>query len=67
MDQSSLALGISNSRSQIISDFKFGKLRFARAADVDTFRGLRRGDLVRVEGEFVNPESLQLFGIFIIA
>jgi hypothetical protein len=32
----------------------------ARAADVDNFRGLRRGDRVRVEGEFVNPESLQL-------
>ena len=32
----------------------------ARTADVDNFRGLRRGDQVRVEGEFVNPESLQL-------
>ena len=32
----------------------------ARAADVDNFRSLRRGDHVRVEGEFVNPESLQL-------
>ena len=32
----------------------------ARAADVDSFRALRRGDQVRVEGEFVNPESLQL-------
>jgi hypothetical protein len=32
----------------------------ARAADVDSFRNLRRGDQVRVEGEFVNPESLQL-------
>lgn len=32
----------------------------ARAADVDSFRGLRRGDQVRVEGEFVNSESLQL-------
>jgi hypothetical protein len=32
----------------------------ARTADVDSFRGLRRGDRVRVEGEFVNPESLQL-------
>jgi hypothetical protein len=31
----------------------------ARAADVDNFRSLRRGDHVRVEGEFVNPESLQ--------
>jgi len=32
----------------------------ARTADVDNFRGLRRGDQVRVEGEFVNAESLQL-------
>ena len=32
----------------------------AKTADVDSFRGLRRGDLVRVEGEFVHPESLQL-------
>jgi hypothetical protein len=32
----------------------------ARAADVDSFRSLRRGDQVRIEGEFVNPESLQL-------
>jgi hypothetical protein len=32
----------------------------ATTTDVDSFRGLRRGDYVRVEGEFVNPESLQL-------
>jgi hypothetical protein len=32
----------------------------ARTADVDNFRSLRRGDQVRVEGEFVNPESFQL-------
>jgi hypothetical protein len=32
----------------------------AKTADVDSFRDLRRGDRVRVEGEFVNPESLQL-------
>ena len=32
----------------------------ARTADVDSFRSLRRGDRVRVEGEFVNSESLQL-------
>jgi len=32
----------------------------ARTADVDNFRALRRGDPVRVEGEFVNPESFQL-------
>jgi hypothetical protein len=32
----------------------------ARAADVDSFRGLRRGDEVKVEGEFVNAESFQL-------
>jgi hypothetical protein len=32
----------------------------ATAADIDNFRNLRRGDHVRVEGEFVNPESLQL-------
>lgn len=32
----------------------------ARAADVDTFRALRRGDEVRIEGEFINPESFQL-------
>jgi len=32
----------------------------ARAADVDSFRTLRRGDPVRVEGEFVSPDNLQL-------
>ena len=32
----------------------------ARAADVDYFHGLRRGDHVMVEGEFVNPENFQL-------
>lgn len=32
----------------------------ARPADVDSFRALRRGDRVRVEGEFVNPNNLQL-------
>ena len=32
----------------------------ARAADVDNFRGLRRGDEVKIEGEFINPESFQL-------
>jgi hypothetical protein len=32
----------------------------ARTADVDNFRRLRRGDHVRVEGEFLNPDSFQL-------
>jgi hypothetical protein len=32
----------------------------ARPADVENFRALRRGDQVRVEGEFVSSESLQL-------
>jgi hypothetical protein len=32
----------------------------ARPADVESFRRLRRGDHVSVEGEFVNPDSLQL-------
>ena len=32
----------------------------AKAADVESFRRLRRGDFVRVEGEFVNPNNLQL-------
>jgi hypothetical protein len=32
----------------------------AKAADVENFRRLRRGDYVRVEGEFVNPENLQM-------
>ncbi|HEY2921197.1 MAG TPA: hypothetical protein VGK77_19615 [Candidatus Binatia bacterium] len=32
----------------------------ARTADVENFRGLRRGDYVRVEGEYVNPDSFQL-------
>jgi hypothetical protein len=32
----------------------------ARTADVETFRRLRRGDYVRLEGEFLNPESFQL-------
>jgi hypothetical protein len=32
----------------------------AKAADVENFRRLRKGDYVRVEGQFVNPDSLQL-------
>jgi hypothetical protein len=32
----------------------------ARGADVDNFRRLRRGDYVRIEGEFVNADNLQL-------
>lgn len=32
----------------------------ARSADVDSFRRLRRGDYVRVEGEFVNADNVQL-------
>jgi hypothetical protein len=32
----------------------------ARAADVDSFRSLRRGDSVRVEGEYINRDNLQL-------
>jgi hypothetical protein len=32
----------------------------ARTTDVDNFRRLRTGDYVRVEGEFVNPDNLQL-------
>lgn len=32
----------------------------ARTEDIDYFRSLRRGDRVRVEGEFVNPDNLQL-------
>ena len=32
----------------------------ARQSDVDSFRTLRRGDVVRIEGEFVSPENLQL-------
>jgi hypothetical protein len=32
----------------------------ARAADVDSFRTLRRGDPVRVEGEFLSPDNFQL-------
>ena len=35
----------------------------ARPADIDMFRDLRRGDRVRVEGEFVNAESLQLLAL----
>lgn len=34
----------------------------ARGADVDNFRRLRQGDYVRIEGEFVNPDNLQLMG-----
>lgn len=33
----------------------------ARAADIESFRRLRRGDYVRIEGDFVNPENFQLF------
>ena len=32
----------------------------ARTADIESFRRLRRGDYVRVEGRFVSPDSLQL-------
>jgi hypothetical protein len=32
----------------------------ARGADVDNFRRLRNGDYVRVEGEFVNADNVQL-------
>jgi hypothetical protein len=32
----------------------------ARPGDVESFRRLRRGDPVRVEGEFVNPDNFQL-------
>jgi translation initiation factor IF-1 len=32
----------------------------ARTADVDNFRRLRTGDYVRIEGEFVNSDNLQL-------
>lgn len=32
----------------------------ARTTDVDNFRRLRTGDYVRVEGEFVNADNLQL-------
>lgn len=32
----------------------------ARTADVDSFRSLRRGDRVRVEGEFVGRDNFQL-------
>ena len=33
----------------------------ARAADVESFRRLRPGDRVRLEGEFVNRDNLQLY------
>jgi hypothetical protein len=32
----------------------------ARSADVDSFRALRRGDPVRIEGQFISPENFQL-------
>lgn len=32
----------------------------ARQTDVESFRSLRRGDVVRIEGEFVSPDNLQL-------
>jgi hypothetical protein len=32
----------------------------ARSADVDDLRRLRRGDFVRLEGGFVNPETFQM-------
>jgi hypothetical protein len=32
----------------------------ARTADIESFRDLRRGDFVRVEGEFVSPDNFQL-------
>jgi len=39
----------------------------ARPADVDNFRRLRRGDYVRVEGRFTNPDNLQLQAFFVAA
>ena len=33
----------------------------ARAVDVESFRRLRTGDYVRLEGEFVNRDNLQLY------
>jgi hypothetical protein len=33
----------------------------ARASDVESFRRLRTGDYVRLEGEFVNRDNLQLY------
>ncbi len=33
----------------------------ARAAEVDSFKRLRNGDYVRLEGEFVNRDNLQLY------
>jgi len=32
----------------------------ARAVDVESFRRLRTGDNVRLEGEFINRDNLQL-------
>jgi hypothetical protein len=32
----------------------------AKTADVESFRRLRQGDYVRVEGAFVSPDNLQL-------
>jgi hypothetical protein len=32
----------------------------ARGADIDSFRRLRSGDYVRLEGEFVNRDNFQL-------
>lgn len=32
----------------------------ARTAEIDAFRRLRRGDFVRVEGEFINRDNFQL-------
>ena len=37
----------------------------ARSADIENFRKLRRGDQVRVEGEFINPESFQLTSLVV--
>lgn len=33
----------------------------ARGADIESFRRLRRGDYVRIEGDFVTTDSFQLF------
>jgi hypothetical protein len=33
----------------------------ARAADVESFRRLRTGDYVRLEGEFINRDNLQVY------
>lgn len=60
MERINLDLGVFDIRPRTGRNVAISIPYNARAGDVDSFRSLRRGDHVRVEGEFVNSESFQL-------